>query len=653
MNRLLLSFFCFFICSFAASAQVDTAIGISAPKCKDYHQLAHNLCDELPAEKDKANAIYNWITHNIKYDVKALKKKKQVTERKAEKALKNRKAVCEGYAMLITAMCREAGLNAVNIEGYAKDWIFDNGDKLYIPRHMWCAVMMNGQWWQTDPTWGAGGLVQSPGIWRRMLNKLLRQQVGYAKKIKFKYKYDTTYFMQDPEAFRLRHLPIDPLWQLTDSSMPIALFEAGDSAVKNFNEHYSMNRQNDPELTRISQLDEKQKLFEFADRAYKYNSRFPVVLAIKQTYRAEAQVIKAFTDSTVQNGMLLIKDAEDGLRKSQVYIKDQKKSFPEQYAQLKKKNTVKNQESKQYIREIRTDNKRLVGESKKYTRAALNKNKRVKSKNTAANKRRSSLDPQKLSETDPAKMQKKTDAPELKDIRDSVAARNGRIILMKLELTIKAEQLHIWQQANSARLDSLASYLGLTDSILVREAISRINLHDIYDDEVIALSGAFKNLKYKKADTLQKYYLAGYDTITTLHERRQKLQSVEMDLYKQNLRSLEQYAKWNNSDTNVFVTYAAAVADYTGCIDFYNKDLQAYQAYVQGNKKLFAYLGKLGRRQIKISDYMDKVEERRKKLEANTIAENKAFDSRENDRQQMAVKSLLVQLEKISKGESN
>jgi hypothetical protein len=623
-------------------------LSLSGHAAKDYHDLAHQLCDGLPSQKDKANAIYNWITHNIKYDVKAVKKHKLVTEHKAEKALKNRRAVCEGYAMLFTEMCREAGLKAVTVEGYAKDWIFDNGDKLYIPRHMWSAVMIDGLWWQADPTWGAGGLVQAPGLWRRMLNKILRQNVGYAKKIRFRFKYDTTFFMQDPEAYRLRHLPIDPLWQLTDTAMPIVLFEAGDSAVRYFNEHISKPQQNNPELTRISSLDDKQKIFEYADRAYQYNARFPVVLALKQTYRAESQVVRAFTDSTVQNGMLLLKDAADGLRKSEVYIKDQKKSFPEHYAQLKKKNTVKNQATKQYIRQIKSDNKRLEGESKKYVHGAVSKTKRVKTKNAAAVKRMKTLDPQKLSNAEPARIQKKPGSPELREINDSVAARKTRILNMKLELTKMADQIKTLQKDNSDRLDTLAVVLGVTDSILVREAISRINLHDIYDDEVIALSARYKDLKYKKADTLQKYYLVSYDTIATLHERRQKLQNATMDLYKQNLRSLEQYGKWYSSDTAVFSDYVACADEYAESIRFFNTDLKAYASYVQGNKKLFAYFAKLSKRQVRISEYMDKVEAHRKKLEENTIAESRSFDKRENERQQAAVKKLLVKLDQIS-----
>ncbi len=650
MNRLVTIVLLWLLIPIAGKGQVDTIIGTHAGNAKDLHEMAHLLCDTLTAEKDKANAIYNWVTHNIEYDVKAFTKKQFTTDKKAEKAFRNRKALCEGYSMLFTEMCREAGLKAVNIEGYARDWTFDNGDSLYIPRHMWAAVMIDGKWWLTDPTWGAGGLVQAPGFWRRMMNKIMHQNVGYAKRLKFRYKYDPQYFMEDPEAFRFRHLPTDPVWQLTDTVMPMWYFEGGDSTVKEFNEKYSKPMQDDPQLVRISELDEKQKLFEFADRAYGYNNRFPVVLALKQTYRAESQVIKAFTDSTVQDGMLLIKDAEDGLRKSQTYIEEQKKGFPAAYSNLKKKNTRKSQETKKDMRQVNADNKKLITECKRYQRTAGGKQERLKAKENAAIKRMKGADEGKIMKQVAAKVQKKEGAPELAAIKDSVTARNERIGAIKIALTEKAEQIRIKQKENSDLLDSLATSMALTDSLLVQEAIARINMHDNYDDEVKALSAAYNNLKYHKADTLQKYYLIGFDSITAMHEQRQKMQVAEMELYKKNISSLEQYAKWNSKDTSVFAVYAGFVNGYKECIEFYTKDLEAYAAYVSGNRKLFAYLEKLGKRQVKISEYMVKIEDRRKKLEEKKIADSRAFDIKENARQLSAVKDLLAKLEKISAG---
>ena len=639
-----------FLFPLTVSAQTDTTIGITAPKdqCGDYKDLAHYLCDAEATEQAKANAIYNWITHNIKYDVVALKKGKPDKDKKAEKALKNRKAVCEGYAMLFTGMCREAGLKAVNIEGYAKDWIFDNGDKLYIPRHEWSAVMINGQWQLVDPTWGAGDLVQEPNKFVKIVNKILHHHTWSAKNLKFRFRYDPQYFMQDPLAFRLKHIPTDPIWQLTDSLMPMRVFEAGDSAITAYNKQYPKLNQSDPEFLRISDLDEKQKLFEYADRAYTYNNRFPVVLAIKQIYKATSEVEEAFTDSTIQTGLLLITDAQKALKRSQDYIKEQKKSFPGQYSDLKKKNKTKNQEANKYIQAIKADDKRNIAQCTKYSNSAKNKFSKIKRKRDDANKRKQGLSPQKIDNIDAAKTQKKSTAPELVALTDSFETRKLRLAGIQKRVDSIDILIQTKQAQNRTRLDSLGQDIILADSALIQETISRINMHDNYDDEVILWSARFKDLKYHKADTLQKYYLTGYDSVVTLIEERQKTHITQLDIYKKNLRTLEQYHKWNSNDTTFTGQYADWVKLYQDGIATYNSNMVAYNDYVKSNKKLFAGLAKINKKEIKIAEYMNTAEQMRKKLEEKTLVKKQVFDNHENDKQSVAVKDLLKQLDKIS-----
>ena len=107
MRKIYILFFSAFIFSFQSTqAQVDSTIGInvSGGATNNYKTLAHALCDGVSSDRLKVNAIYNWITHNIKYDVKALKKTVLEPE-KVEKVLKRRKAVCDGYSKLFTALC--------------------------------------------------------------------------------------------------------------------------------------------------------------------------------------------------------------------------------------------------------------------------------------------------------------------------------------------------------------------------------------------------------------------------------------------------------------------------------------------------------------------------------------------------------------------
>ena len=647
MNKNILLLCLLVLCSFAGKAQVDTSIGIKAPgsACKSYEELTHYLCDGLTGEREKANAIYNWITHNIKYDVKSMQKQ-NFTHPKADKVLKSKKALCEGYSTLFVEMCKEAGLKAVAVDGYAKDWIFDNGDKMYIPRHQWCAVMVDGQWQLADPTWGAGGLVQAPTKMRVILNKILHRKVMYTKKLKFKFNYKPDYFLQDPTVFKLKHLPTDPIWQLADTAMPLQVFETGDSAVKKFNTICKLNNK-DPELMKMSELSDEERSYQMADRAYAFNKRYSMIMAQKYAYKASSKLENAFTDSTILESKALVTDASRSLKKSEEYIKEQKKDFPEQYNGLKKKNKTKNQEAKKDIRQIKTDDKRLMAEEKKYAHSTKSKADKLGKKAQAARKRERVVDPNHIDAVVTGKTEKKANSPEIMTLRDSIAARKERIKDLQTQVATQDDKIKALEEENSKRLDSLGYYLGMADSILVMETKSRLNMHDNYDDEVIAYGSQFRDLKYHRADTLQKYYCTNFDSIAVAQDNRQKTQVAIMDIYKKNLKTMEQYKKWNSTNENLKVDYKEAANEYLDCITSYNENLGHYLGYLKGNKKLFDGLAKVDKREIMLTDYMEKAETMRKILEEKTIAQKQSLDVNENKKQTADVAKIRKKVDNV------
>jgi len=648
---MLLRISCFFLsllCGQLLHAQVDTTIGLVDNKYgTDHYALAAAISFDQKGEREKANAIYNWVTHNIAYDVEFLRKFPKHYDDKAERALKTKKAVCEGYSELFAELCRDAGMQAVTIEGYAKDWIFDNGDEIYIPRHEWSAVKINGKWELVDATWGAGSLYQKRSWLRRWIDKLFHHNKMSVKSLKFRYKYDPQYFMQDPETFRLRHLPSDPLWQLTDSTMPITVFEAGDSAGRKFNELYSKPRQKDERLDRIAKLEEKQKVFEMADRAYAYNRRYPVVQALKNTYRAESMIDKVMTDSTIENPDLVIKDAKNDLKNSMEFIKQQKKTIPEEYNKLKKKNKAKSMEAKQQVRVIKTDDKKLLAECKKHTKSGDTKEGRARKKVGEMQRRKQGLDAGRIDEIATAKVRKKEGSAELYAIKDSATARNTRIATTRKLAAEQSYAARLSIVSSAVLLDSLVESLNFEDSMLRKEAVERLGMHDSYDDEVKKWSGMFKKQKYQTTDTLLKYYFAAFDSIVVKYEKLQTTHIAVLDLYKSNLRGYEQYKKWNNTDASLKPDYTNCIKNYAEAIDSAAGDMGMYISYLEGNKKLFAMLNKLGKRQIRIVEYMEKAEKSRESLEAGSIARKRAFDVKENEKQRAGVQKGLKALDRV------
>jgi transglutaminase/protease-like cytokinesis protein 3 len=634
--------------SYQSFAQIDTAIGVHTPKGEagSYKKLAHALCDTLPSDRQKANAIYNWVTHHIRYDVKAMQQGR-LKEEKPEKVFKQRKGMCAGYSLLFAAMCHEAGLKAVTIDGYAKDWMFDDGDKLYIPRHAWNAVYIDKKWQLVDATWGAGGISQAPGWLKQQISKAAKDPIQASGKLRFRYQYDTAYFLADPLTFRIRHLPSDPLWQLTDTCLPLQVFEAGEAAIRNFNARYSILVENLPELDQMAAMDERARIQASATRVSRYNPRFHVIMAA----RHQADAVDTLT--TYHNGYN--RGSSDGalatikqrLKNAEQEVNAQKGSITAEYAQLKTKNKTKSRLAQQYIRSIHADNKRMIAQCESRVRNGTARTATVKEKAAAAARADRNTDAGKLASVKTAARPEPVTAPALRALEDSVAVRDSRIAVLKQEITLQEERVKKLREANGDRLDTLAAIFQLADSALTEETIARIRMHDNYDEEVLQWNRIVQTARLQQVDSVQKYYFAGYDSVTRGYEALRKLQWAQLEQYRKNFKDIEQYKRSNNTNNTLFGRYTAQMQEHDTCMAAYYRTLGSYAGYIQGNKKLFGQLVKLYKRQEKLAGYMEKSEQKRKELEQKNLSEKEAFDKKENEQQKEQLKQTGRKAEKL------
>ena len=98
----------------------------------------------------KVQAIYNWITANVKYDYSHLSDPTYLTQYTAYAAAVQKKAVCQGYANLFYRLANDAGVDCRIITGKAY-----NGTQ--TEDHAWNIVRMeNGKYYCLDATWDAG-----------------------------------------------------------------------------------------------------------------------------------------------------------------------------------------------------------------------------------------------------------------------------------------------------------------------------------------------------------------------------------------------------------------------------------------------------------------------------------------------------------------
>jgi transglutaminase/protease-like cytokinesis protein 3 len=173
--------------------------------------LADKITTGIKNDSLKVRAIYDWMTDNIAYDVPLFRKigRKSAEEfvelQQPEQVLASKKAVCMGYSILFKDLCNAAGIKAAFISGYSKT-VEPQTNRPNIPEslHAWNAVKLNQKWYLCDVTWSAGAVDMNEGQF-------------------LKTKNEAFYLTNNSQEFAKRHLPFDPIWQL--SSEPLTMRE--------------------------------------------------------------------------------------------------------------------------------------------------------------------------------------------------------------------------------------------------------------------------------------------------------------------------------------------------------------------------------------------------------------------------------------------
>jgi hypothetical protein len=153
--------------------------------------MSHYLSAHTASAREFVRQLYSWMVWNIGYDVTNMYSPDYYKDTldAAQKTLRSRIGVCQGYANLYYLVCKEAGIPVQLIGGYTKTY-----GKIDNASHAWVAVRVDSTWYMTDPTWGAG-VVNN--------NKFVRKPVD-------------SYFLVTPSIFVTTHMPFDPLWQLLE-----------------------------------------------------------------------------------------------------------------------------------------------------------------------------------------------------------------------------------------------------------------------------------------------------------------------------------------------------------------------------------------------------------------------------------------------------
>lgn len=98
-------------------------------------------------DKEKITRIYDWVCDNVSYDLIHEKNKNYHLKATAYGALVNHTATCQGYAVTLCRLLREAGVEARVVTGTA---VTQDGSEEY---HAWVRIELDGEYFNADPTW--------------------------------------------------------------------------------------------------------------------------------------------------------------------------------------------------------------------------------------------------------------------------------------------------------------------------------------------------------------------------------------------------------------------------------------------------------------------------------------------------------------------
>lgn len=224
-------------------------------KTSSIDKLADHLTSKFDDEEEKVRSIFVWMTDNIRYNHRVINNddisiEQRIKKEKAERVLKAKWAVCEGYSNLFQALCSASDISCEVVTGQTKD------TRGKIPRigHAWNVVKVNGKWYPMDVTWGAGGLS--------------------SENQKFIKKFNEEYFLGNPSYFIQRHFPKDPIFQLLENPVSFDEFKNNEVIeIKSSSSEQTAFENITDSLNHFSSLNEEEKKFDSCQRMLRFDPK--------------------------------------------------------------------------------------------------------------------------------------------------------------------------------------------------------------------------------------------------------------------------------------------------------------------------------------------------------------------------------------------
>jgi len=197
-------------------SKVDNIVSNYPKSFSSPEKLAEQVNADFTSETDKVRAIFTWIGSNIRYDLREFnsggnaiafkysseqeKIQKEIKFRYdlANKTLRSKKGVCQGYTALFHVVCDMVKIKCIDIPGTSKTHPSHIGKLPKASDHVWNAVKVGDDWKLIDVTWASGAVNTQSG--------------------KFVPEFNDAYFFTNPEVMFLNHFPDDKRMLMTDKT---------------------------------------------------------------------------------------------------------------------------------------------------------------------------------------------------------------------------------------------------------------------------------------------------------------------------------------------------------------------------------------------------------------------------------------------------
>lgn len=236
--------------------------------------------------------VAGWIFKNVAFDLDKFNTGGVVDDYKTVFA--QRKGVCGDYSALFSAFCNKLNITNEIIEGYVPE--HDSENLIYYEtNHAWNVVKLGSEWYHCDLLGFSGHL-----------KKYSTDRFEFIK------QPNVSNFLNNDLPFLAKHIPADPIWQLSNYPIPLDTLIANgkhskvDSSVKWFDYKKMINR--------YTTLNNTEKQLLFADNAFVYNKNNSNVI-VSSYYNAAVDLINGWNNDKNK----LVK-AKEYLRKSRSHI---------------------------------------------------------------------------------------------------------------------------------------------------------------------------------------------------------------------------------------------------------------------------------------------------------------------------------------------